>query len=822
MEPSERIVGEGDERVVELARIEGRHRLATDLVLAVFRLMRACQLHSSSNAAVLSLVNFAGQVLGDYCARADVQAATITFTAATVFVDGKQLRAKREAYASALELGALLERCGVSEITLPATVDRTHIGAFARVLADALRGPSRADLSAVDFGGIRMRKVTIDLGALGRDESPADRTLRAYAAAVVVVRRFVSRLTKFPTHLPSQLRRVAQKLVSEFDDDPRMLIAAATSGAAGSDEAALSVSSSVVALAAARQVVSDRVVLANLVMASMLYGVGRIVLSAGGEDGASRSVARGLSAAETRSLPEETARALVALGRIHAPNILRTAVVYEALWLRYGGQAGALYGGRRSASVLARILAVAREFADTLAAPSGGRIVPVGEAIEALEAKVGDATERMYVKLLVGALGIFPVGTPVELTTGEVGVVMDLPTRPMDFARPRVRLIQDSKGAVLAIPYELDLATPEVGGISRMIRRPIEAGDEQIKSMRSYVLSLTSRARGTASRPQGETPPGPVQAPTAPGVPQAPPDVEMPDSRGWETPSPSNVASARVPDSHARPTPKPPRKSLVSAPRDSGPSPGPEQGGAKDLVAPSPRVPRVPRIPSPARDAMRPPLMGDAREPTTEIRTVTAAVTQAVAAAQRSPVEAIPSAIKIREPFQPAAPTMRAVEAPKTSETVASGAVSADADLGDVMHGVITGDENQQRLQESRVTPGRKDLGSASKTETLSASWAEYERRLGASPDVASRPDTPTGADPTNPLTWAEYEQRLGASPTNATRNEPPIAAGATQDDRTKHLGETPEATSATPSQQREISSLLQEYLDAEDPDSKR
>ena len=58
--------------------------------------------------------------------------------------------------------------------------------------------------------------------------------------------------------------------------------------------------------------------------------------------------------------------------------------------------------------------------------------------------------------MFVNALGIYPVGSLVELSTGEVAIVTGPPLSPEALDRPRVRVV---KGGSLLPETELDLAS---------------------------------------------------------------------------------------------------------------------------------------------------------------------------------------------------------------------------------------------------------------------------------------------------------------------------------------------------------------------------
>lgn len=89
------------------------------------------------------------------------------------------------------------------------------------------------------------------------------------------------------------------------------------------------------------------------------------------------------------------------------------------------------------------------------------------QAIAWMQAAAGSHFDPAILEPFIAMLGIYPPGTVVRLTTGEVGVV----TRPRteDASRPWVRLVQDREGSVEGEEVDLMEWDPEAGAYSRSI-----------------------------------------------------------------------------------------------------------------------------------------------------------------------------------------------------------------------------------------------------------------------------------------------------------------------------------------------------------------
>ncbi|WP_437926288.1 hypothetical protein WMF37_45860 [Sorangium sp. So ce291] len=616
------------ETAISGVKADGRRRAALGLVQMIYRLAKACLLHSDSNQAVLSLVPSAIESVVQFCELSGSEAATLVFAGNTLFLNGQMLRASRETYEVALELGSFFEACDVSELVLDKTVRRAELAAFARLLADAQRDRSiAARLLQSNLRGVRVRKLTNPFpgGSIEGDGTRIGRISRTYAAAILVMRSFYAALRSSEAALPQRVKRVAQKLVAAAEEDARLLLSVAAGKVADPDEAGLSVSTAIVALGIARQLTTDRRMLGSLVTAALLYDVSRLRLtgalagSAEGEEPAGRSLLeRSLSDDEKERLPASAAVMLTALGKLHAPSITRTVIAYEALGLRPGGRQGPLYGGRRSPTVLARILAAARQFTELRASPfpaldgGPGGASSLDAVLQRMVAGAESATDRAIGKLLIGALGIIPTGTFVQLSTGELGVVLSTPPSPAHFAQPPVRILFDEQGHLLGAPFDVDLAQRAPGAEPCFIVRPVEVEPHHERAIRAAFGFRAGRgAAGVESRVTAAAPVlfGDEVPPTEPGDTLAPRAIRPADEGGravpsrkeaaWlgrplagsahATPSPASV-QARQPAPAERPPPaeRSRNENLIS----TQPPPSTAAARAATAVPPPPRLPR--------------------------------------------------------------------------------------------------------------------------------------------------------------------------------------------------------------------------------------
>jgi hypothetical protein len=405
--------------------------LATNVVVAVFRLVKLSTLHSLDNQAMVRQVEETVQAVAEYCQRTEHNV-SILFTHGSVFVGGQLLRANRGVYEGALELGQILARVGAAEIGIRREAQGGDYMAFASALADALRKPKPPRIERPS-PNIRLRGIAASAlreeGLLTERVDEALQVARTYASAVVIMRRFFEDVRRGKYDLPQRVKRVSQRLVDLSMGETPAFLGVTAARNQNHDEAGRAVNTAILALAMTRQVTQDPVQLARIAMAALLYDAARPRISGvAGMPGAAIMPQYGEQ--QEAEAAAGTAVVLTALGRINEPSVMRTVICYEAHWERRRERLGPVYRGLRTASLQARIVNIARAFNDVLTPAAGQNPPTADEAIAKLEQEAGDAADRTVIRLLIGALGIFTTGTIVKLDTGETGIVVQTPAHP--------------------------------------------------------------------------------------------------------------------------------------------------------------------------------------------------------------------------------------------------------------------------------------------------------------------------------------------------------------------------------------------------------
>ncbi|HSO36606.1 MAG TPA: hypothetical protein VLT33_28970, partial [Labilithrix sp.] len=497
----------------EGVRREHARDLGAGVVIAIYRLAKLAQVHDLTNQAFIRQLEQTHQIIGDYCLRSGSNV-SVLFAHKAVFVAGQLLKGSRFTYDAASELGELFERIGGSELSIQRDLTREELLAFSEQISRVYRGLPFVPPTPK----IRLRPVADNARLRGLElETLSDeqRIVRMYASAVVIMRRFYEDLQASRYILPRRIKRIAQSLVDLGGGSNPSFLGVTEVRNANFDEAGRAVNTAILAVSMAREVTQDRAILSQIAMAAMMHDVARpraMALSqAAGPAMPGMAGPTTLSEDQEDRLAAGSAAVLTALGRLNEPSITRTVLAFEALWIRRQTWLGPVYWGARAATLHAKLISVSRRYNDLLT-PEPGLIPPTPDyAVAALSEELKDPQDRTVLRMLVSALGLLPMGTVVQLTTGEVAEVVRGPKGPGE--KPRVRIVMDQNGQQLQ-PVEIELAQDPHRQVARIM-----SVDGWKKG-----LDLRQDVEGEAYGDERESapPPAPAPAPLPPISPLAP------------------------------------------------------------------------------------------------------------------------------------------------------------------------------------------------------------------------------------------------------------------------------------------------------------
>jgi hypothetical protein len=430
----------------------------SDVILAMFRLLKNSLVHALGNKAVQTTVKDTHGIITDFASIVGGYV-SITFVDETIFICGQLLRASRSIYESAMEVGKLLGTCNVSEVSFTADITEADLLAFCEAFAISMRDPEqRSRLVEAKLTGVIVRQIDVSLQTQEeeRDLPQMEQTLRAYASALVVLRQFYERISQGKTVLPHRVKRVAQRMVSLAETDEGAMLALSTLANSHRDEAGRAVQTSMLAIVVARRLTQNRSSLSQLAMAALMADVGRVRIA-----GLSTEKFVALSDDVDRVVPALTSSLCISTGGVNVQNALRTVTSFEATYIERAPLLGPLYRRAMTPLIQSKIVFLVRQLVDKVAPRDLSRPMSPLDALAALAGQPN--VDELVYKLLIQAVGVMPTGTVVEFETGEWGVVVGPSSNRNALARPRVKLITDRAGQVFAKPKEIDLGEASQG-----------------------------------------------------------------------------------------------------------------------------------------------------------------------------------------------------------------------------------------------------------------------------------------------------------------------------------------------------------------------
>jgi HD-GYP domain-containing protein (c-di-GMP phosphodiesterase class II) len=409
----------------------------TDLLLATARILRLAQQHPINNAIftqpVAGLLALLKQFDGE---------STVAVLHETVFVNGATVRMNTVIWEATEALRKLFSRFGVHELTWPERLQEAELREFLAYFQTAYQATqAEHDLTSTP-GRVRLRKMDEAQEGAVLSIDARQNVLRAFARVAMVTKFVVERVQEDRTFRTPNLRKAVQSLA-----DASVGFESLLSGLTRfpSFQGALHFHLATVAaltLLMLRKLRIKRTELLDLVMAAMLHDVGRAFPGPG----------------DPTSVGRRT------LMKLSVPPANEDALAQAASAFEVGLSANQT--GLWAPGAVARLIAVPCAF-DLLTSPSTGeKPLAPDQAMRVLREQAGSRFDPFAVDLFTATMGLFPVGTTVRLTGGQLAVVLEVPRESSHFTRPMVKVVRENG---VAVDYLLDLSQDPVNAIASSV-----------------------------------------------------------------------------------------------------------------------------------------------------------------------------------------------------------------------------------------------------------------------------------------------------------------------------------------------------------------
>lgn len=472
-----------DERFGELARA---------LTNNLFALMRTAGMHDLENDALRRPLDAMQGTINEFFDSYGEQV-HLSLIDGNFFVNRRIIKLDFGSFQNIRYLRRIFEFLAINEMSFLSRIDHGALKGFLRAFLDIVSA-GEGHIAGMDLSPIRVRlRQAETFDELRRGDDPRHRILSIYASGLLMLRQFVNDLRKGRSPRHAKVKRLCLELI---DVDPRyhgLLLALAHLETYKGNLFCHMLNTAVLSIVFGSRLGLTRDQLVDLGMAAFHHDLGWALIgtleadSTEGQDVALTMAGinnvRNRSASDLASLRVKVARALVRLGGFNELVINRLIVAYECQ-IPEDAPADGLYYGDIGASFMTHVVRMSSTYDELTTRRRGSDPLRPDQAMKRILDDGGRTYDVFLAKLFANCLGGYPVGTLVELDGGEVGLVVNLPSNPINFHRPQVKILIDRRGQTVSDGPVIDLdRQTRDGRYQRSIERTLDA--------RTHGISIT-------------------------------------------------------------------------------------------------------------------------------------------------------------------------------------------------------------------------------------------------------------------------------------------------------------------------------------------
>lgn len=407
------------------------------------------------------------------------ESVSVTIRGELVSVNGETLRLKRREQERLNELHALFAAADIRGLRFDQTMTAPDLVSLLKALGEA----GRAGQGMIH---VEIPSISIDHGSPDQSvlEAIASVNKSMYVAHVYI--RALVKVRNMHIHVREQqnanvptgvIRRIMQTISELLNDDDFIILGLLPMRLVPPDLSSHSVNTAIYSMLLADRLGLSPQMVSYLGMAAIYQDLDRLVgISVGHRD-------RDPGLEPQRQFSTNLRDVAQMLGYVDGEVVstLRMLMTYERGCAFDQPVGPPFYRIPRALHLVTRILDLSRTYDLLIQGLQGYKSRRPDLAIQYVESRVGEVFDPHLVKLLVSTLGIYPIGSTVELTTGERAVVIRTPDAAGDPRRPVLRILDRRN------PVVLDLSEPRFNNIE--IARSFELDEEDINVSQVFLLS---------------------------------------------------------------------------------------------------------------------------------------------------------------------------------------------------------------------------------------------------------------------------------------------------------------------------------------------
>ncbi len=369
-------------------------------------LVKSAMVHELNNEAVARSIDQFRDALTDVFRGNDE--VVLRFVEEMVYVNGVLVRPDMGLYEMLQSVERVLANLKMREVTISGRLDRRDLREFLKAIKKYMTmTDGHEGFHAQRFDKIHVRDIKESGGQV--EMSDQMRALRAYLAALLTLKSLILRIEQNKKVSIAPTKRATRDLTTMVYANEAVMLGMIQMRRYRGRTFNRLVNCAVIAVAMCHRLGVDRVAAAETALGAVLHDLDWT----GKRD------------------RKKTVHQLVRIYRGERVGRLRVTIASDV--------------GRVDGLGPSRVIGVASQYEKltTIGDNKDGPILP-DEALRRIEA---DARfDKIAVKLLVTTLGVYPVGTTVQLDDGCIAIVVELPDDGRSLAEPIVKVVKDAGG----------------------------------------------------------------------------------------------------------------------------------------------------------------------------------------------------------------------------------------------------------------------------------------------------------------------------------------------------------------------------------------
>jgi HD-GYP domain-containing protein (c-di-GMP phosphodiesterase class II) len=434
-----------------------------------YKLIQLAKIHEDNNQLLLECIEEFMQVIARLLV--DDDQITLQISRGNIYLQDEKLRYRREIDSLIHNLIHYLEKRTLSGLCFCTEIQKAsakEIIEFSRTLntAEQQEDPLKWFVQQLENQGIAWAEVVYEQDAPPEEQAPEtdpqyqvqkrkERARTSYFHALDSLKEVAEKISFQKKAGVRKSLRVIQNMVDLVMEDEPILLGLSTIRDYDDYTFTHSVNVAILSMCLGQRIGLSRTSLHRLGVCGLFHDLGKLdipieIIHQPGK----------LSQSEFAEIKRHTIYSVTQIIKLHAPHDLKAKILLPPFehHLKYDLSGYPKTNRKKPVSLFGRIIAIADVF-DAITSPRVYRHVAFtpDQALNTMLDGAGTDFDPILLKIFINMLGVYPIGSLLEMDTGELALVMDT-DKTSDGARPMVVLLAENGNGGYATVGVADLA----------------------------------------------------------------------------------------------------------------------------------------------------------------------------------------------------------------------------------------------------------------------------------------------------------------------------------------------------------------------------